>query len=216
MKTKRFQLFKKKWPVIIRPNEKMVFIGITHVTDSPIFERIIYEMYRDDGTILLSQYVDTDQWSKENWPQFINELRQKYHLDVNLTKSYTDLDKATDDFSTFILNIAGSLKDDFLPQAMGFGMTNLPHIVYGPKSIPDNWQVELSKWNGVMVQWFNLKMDSNDERFINLIEQTGPIGLTSDGDLCFCITRLEHFNKLLKIISNISEEDNFSLELKVY
>jgi hypothetical protein len=215
MKFKKFQFFKKKWLVNIRISEKILWIEITDAVVNPeIFRRIIYEMYKDYDAILLSQFIDTQQWHIGNRSEFVEKLKQKYSAEIFLTKSYTDSSSVTDDDSTLVLNTAGLLNRNFLSDVIGFGMTNLPNIIYRLGPIPNNWSSELSeRWNGLIVKWFDLNIDETNAELINLVEQTGPIELTIDGHVNFIFTRIDHLHKLLKILRAIAKENDFLLSL---
>jgi len=212
MKKLRFKT--KEWPIIIRVNEGMSLVEIADSVDLSFFLRIIHEMFIGGDTIILSQFIDSDQLPAKR-AELVNELNQKHQIELYLTRSYSNSDYAAETDSTFILNMVGPPSIELLSDVIRFGGTNLSNILYSQKSKPAEWLLELGEWNKIIISWFELEIPSTNDRLIALIGQVGPIALTIDGHLCFALDRLHDLNRLLVIISNIARESQLSLAVKL-
>jgi hypothetical protein len=213
MTIKFSRLVKKRWPIKIRYDNDIIFIEVASV-DKHLVMKIVAQLFQDCPAAILSQYMDTRIWDIGEKSQFINNLREKYPIEIFLASDYTTATPPDSGSKIFALNIYGKMNPEILDCTTNFGTSNLPNILYGIMQQPDDWRGELSSWNSLILKWFNLELEKNDQ-IIGLIERMKYIAINIDGNLFFCFTKIAPLNKFLKIMSQILKQHGYYIDLKL-
>jgi hypothetical protein len=212
MATKHFWNRKKRWPLTIRYDDKMVFVEIFNREDRNIVIKVLDEMCKNCEEIVLSQFVDSEIWSREKVSLLTKEIIQEQSTEVTYTNEFGGVE--IDTISTnLVINLAGKLNYGLLQKTIHFGMHNPSNIVFGLGKKITDWKKKIPQWNQLVMKWFNLEVQDGDEQFFELVDSTEFIALTIDGNLFFCLTRIASLNSLFRIISQLSAQSEYKLEI---
>lgn len=204
----------RKWPVRIIYDEKVIFVEILNRLNRDPLIQVLDSMCRQFDTVILSQFVNPEIWTPRATSSLVNLVQEENASEIKYLHLLGEAE-INAKFPLMQINIAGKLTRDMWQRILHMGMNNLSNIIFGLRESVDDWAVEISRRNQIVIDWFNLKIRSNDRQFINLVDESEFIGMAIDGDLFFCFSRIKNLNNLLDIIDGISEKNNYVLELSI-
>jgi hypothetical protein len=213
MTKKHYFFFKKKWPIVLRYNNRMLYIQVSPDVGIQIVLEMFKQIYEDYKLMMFSQYIDTRICDVGDKQIFINRIEDMYPVKVSLTTNYSEGAKPSESARSFVVNIAGSLEINLLQELIKFDMQNLSYILYGSGSKIDDWQDKLLKWNDLIVKWFRLQLEEN--KIVELVNEIGPIALSIDGNVFICITQISQLNRLFTILNQLSNKHGYLLNIKI-
>ncbi len=196
---------------------------LAEVTDPPfelvhaeeVYIALIERAFGNKGILSISQKIDVTQWRIRE-PigepgRFADDIRQRFTTRAVLTADYDDPTPPPLHSDIFVIHVVNSPDRGLLQTVLGFGMFNLPNIIYALRAVPQNWPQEILEWNRTIVTWFHLK--ASDAAVGRLIQEVGSICLTIDGHLWFGFQGRRELDSLLTHVNELAQV--YALELKV-
>jgi hypothetical protein len=152
----------------------------------------------------ISQFVDTRQWrdyigDKE---QYVGALGRRFSVATALTATYETADPPRPESDEFVIHVTGSINRPLLEEALAFGMTPLPNVVYALNDAPEPWPNQVLEWNRSLVEWFY--MQDPESTLEGLLEQVRLLSWTADGHLWLASSCADRVNAVLQSINEVS------------
>jgi hypothetical protein len=201
----------KPWYTYVRRTEDFITVEIT---DPPfvwkdhldLYIDLLDRIFQDYQIVALSQMIDERQWWKDIGDRcdYVDAIRQRFSVQAAVTACYDKPDLPGETSHSFVVHVVGRLDRSLLRELLGFGMTDLPNIAYGLRSMPESWLLEILSWNKVFVGWFRLR--EPDTTLVRLIEQTGLLFWTADGHLSFGLSNDSGVERILAFAEDLAQE----------
>lgn len=211
-------LFKKKrkWQINLRKIGDYRGVEITDHTprwkDIPLlYSDVINYIFKDTENIVLSQISYEHKGYKNVKVEYQEELSNRYSLKVVNTTDYSSRNHPTPESREFVINIAGKPNIEWLNKVLEFGGVSLPNIIYGIRTIDDNWLDETVKRNQIFTKWFNLKL--GDDAIIGLRDNVASLFWTSDSHLCI-LTVENYLSDLMRYIGELATKYSLILDVQ--
>ena len=200
----------KPWVIQLRPIEDSVIAEIPPPPSMRRDYRAVYidlldHILQDYEIVALSQTIDKRQWGEEvpDQEKYIGALSQRHSVQAMITASYGKVEPPGPTSCCFVVHVVGHPNRTLLEELLEFGMTALPHIMYGLRSMPESWPLEMLSWNAAFVDWFRLK--ATDTVLIKLIEQSGLLLWTADRNLSFGLSQASGMDRILPYIEDVAQ-----------
>jgi hypothetical protein len=206
----------KPWFVHLRYIEEG---AIVEILDPPSVRKNYRALYidllnyilQDYEIVALSQAIDERQWDEEirDRQKYADAIGQRFSVRATITADYDkpELPKPSDYF--FVMHIAGRSSRPLLLELLEFGMTDLPNIMYGLRSLPDPWPLQTIAWNKVLVGWFRLEETNTD--LTKLIKQVGLLLWTADRHLWVGLSQAKKAERILAYAKDLAQMENLRL-----
>jgi hypothetical protein len=216
MAIRLFTKQKKPWFIHIQNIEGCAVVEILDPPSGRKDYRALYidllnYIFQGYEIVALSQAIDERQWGEEirDRQTYADAIGQRFSVRATITADYDkpELPKPSDYF--FVMHVAGRSSRPLLLELLEFGMTDLPNIMYGLRSLPDPWPRQTITWNRVLVRWFRL--EETDTALTKLIEQVGLLLWTADRHLWVGLSQARKAERILAYAQDLAQIENLRL-----
>ena len=206
----------RKWRIDIAYTKKTIWVQIFTDVNRKMIIDVVEQAFESFEPIIISQYVDTRYpFFGNEYSRIVDEINQKKIFQVSKAVDFTDFNEPIDTTGSYVLNIFGKPDFDRLEKILHFGVLNMANVIYGFKNFPENWQIELLRLNNSVSKWFQLKLETDSDEFVELVNKVGLLEVAIDGNMFFCTTRVRYLSKLLHIIKKLSDQNHHSLKVDI-
>jgi len=205
----RSWLSNNQWSIIIRPFDGGTLIEIQDpnfrlANPVELYLDIIIKMFSEYKHLVLCQKIDEEQWVIGIREQFFTQLQRRYKLSTTLLEDFTSLHPPQETTSTYIFELYGDPRREWLQEVYHIGGFNLPNILYGFNAVPDNLLVEAANANSIFMEWYRLKEPDNE--LTKIFEYMNILAWTSDAHLWFCIPQSRSLENLIDFVTDLAHK----------